>query len=102
MKYEIAKRLKDAEFPQLNGIFFQNNGQFDGEVFYPTLSELIEEFGDRFRRLIFKPKYGWDAEARGITREDGSKAKDIKVHNLPTPEEAVANLWLALNSSKEE
>ena len=121
MNYELCKKLKDAGFPQEPRI---STGGVDGEVFggfyhvgmidgdgafgyftvseyeeylkrdstkhviakAPTLSELIEACGERFDAL---QSLGgrWGARA-SILSAEGS-----------TPEEAVANLWLALQES---
>ncbi len=60
------------------------------EVFIPTISELIEACGDRFKPLA---RYGddWctDLCVGDKFERWASKGK--------TPEEAVAKLWLALN-----
>lgn len=80
MNYELAKKLKDAGFPQ-DGI-----GQFiDVKLASPTLSELIEACGDKFRGL--SKRANWRAQDVMGIEEFGD-----------TPEEAVANLYLALNN----
>ena len=73
MTYEIAKKLKEAKFP------FLWNYEPQALAFreYPSLSELIEACGDVFYDLQQKPIKG------------------------DTPEEAVANLWLALTDKKQ-
>jgi len=103
MEYELAKKLKEAGFPNIRiGDYFEHRvgshsddrgGESDypcycNEDKFPTLSELIEACGKRF--LWLKKDYDngeWYAEgyALGI------------VHLCKTPEEAVANLWLELN-----
>ncbi len=76
--------------------------------YYPTLSELIEACGVYFYSLTnthhTNPRTDdafpdWVAES-SIARQPSpfSKEKDMNLGRLgDTPEEAVANLWLALN-----
>lgn len=103
MNYELAKKLKDAGFPQksrIGSILTKNDAppQTEDDYAYPpTLSELIEACGDDFgflqaanvpnihKRIIG----GWAAGAYGT---------DEPISVYETPEEAVANLWLALNT----
>jgi hypothetical protein len=97
MKYELAKQLKDAGFPQdaNYGTYFYNEAK--GKVFIdenveglslptyvrlPTLSELIEACGDDFAAL--HKQRDWIADGKSIT---GWGA---------TAEEAFAKLWLAI------
>lgn len=106
MNYETAKKLKDAGFKYSNSLHraYKPDGTFrtlgdteDEEYIYePTLSELVEACSDRFRWLG-KEQQGWTAQATGVTGEDKIRSKDIKVKGS-TPEIAVANLWLALNT----
>jgi hypothetical protein len=105
MTHGLAKKLKDAGFPQ-----HQNGHQLDcdntSEICRPTLSELIEACGDELAELARTTDYDpkgekamWRAymtdeafDKTGIdcVREcDGYEIGD-------TPEEAVAKLWLAL------
>lgn len=61
-------------------------------VYVPTISELIEACGDRFNNLYLMNV--------GTHGEDKWYCCDRKLSNHcfgKTPEEAVANLWLALN-----
>lgn len=99
MIYELAKQLKDAGFPQGEGgehyltcasFDDDENCRSDGHIAYASnLSELIEACGDKFEGLFNTLKYPhankWLAEGYG-EKCLGS-----------TPEEAVAELWLALN-----
>ena len=95
MTYELCKKLKEAGFPQqvsCNHHAAQNCSCY--EDWRPTLSELIEACGERFKSLWRHTGGTWTAEygTRRIAprrRCDGS-----------TPEEAVACLWLALNKPK--
>ena len=130
MNYELAKRLKDAGFPQeprvdiggIDGDFrggfyfickrdlnepsgiavgevapnFLDQRQyadylnFDGElVKIPQLSELIEACGERFKGLTRHSK-------DEVIQWGATNGEDC-LRFGPTPEEAVARLWLALN-----
>ncbi len=106
MDYELAKKLKDAGFPQVPN--YNSKGNLVGFGLYgkelknenwgvitsvPALSELIEVCGDRFGSLsLFHGGEGWIAESF----EDGGIVS-VKTDFYKTPEEAVANLWLELN-----
>lgn len=90
MNYELAKQLKEAGFPQgdMGGFNFQDN------LNYPTLSELIENCGDKFVSLM-QTKKRWIAtySQEGFTP---TSENDESVTGS-TPEIAVARLWLELN-----
>lgn len=115
MNYELAKKLKDAGFPQKPKsefpLFICEDNKEPLQV--PTLSELIEACGEGFKALIdegesfeINPDYSkgkmihkrWMA---GIPYgfDDGSAfiTDDKKYGDGNSPEEAVANLWLELN-----
>lgn len=126
LSYETALKLKDAGFPELKGryqsskgyVFFsarnkdiENPQEFPPKedvrtqtenkvgkiVFIPTLSELIEACGDKFTSLEKRPD-GF----RAISHENPRGYNfDSLIPFLSTvgssPEEAVANLYLALN-----
>lgn len=108
--YELAKKLKDAGFPQNiehGGHFYYDsmpsnfiiNNTKERALDEPTtkrttLSELIEACGDRFEALI-KQAGGWVA----IHNYESYVAKNA-FKSVNSPEEAVANLWLALNEKK--
>ena len=97
MTHELAKQLKDAGFPQRQlevGDF--TLCQHDKEQLHetndtceilniPTLSELIEACVDISFSLNKTNTGFWIESVKGDTE------------TYPTPEEAVANLWLALN-----
>lgn len=106
MNYALAKELKDAGFPQgeyvrCRCMFPEERKGSDGKaklvyshdepsVYVPTLSELIEACGDDFNSLVQRNAHQcWGAMGTGHYDERG-----------PTPEEAVARLWLALNPLK--
>jgi len=93
MDYSLAKRLKDSGFPQKpDAIWDKLVGP--EPIYYPTLSELIEACGDYFESLVRTP------EGKYKTNTDIGYSHDFGASNGTTPEEAVANLWLALNEKK--
>ena len=95
MKYELAKELRDAGFPQIgNGksvcppdaLFMRRGDSVDS----PTLSELLLACGIPFTlagTIAAADASPWLAESKGLTA------------NGATPEEAVARLWLGLRNS---
>lgn len=111
MNYELAKKLKDAGFPQgdwgCQGKYWSN---YDGgnsltepgiidaseanfgfmEDLYriPTLSELIEACG-KCNFILADVDTHWNAS--------GYSGSTYHIIQAVTPEEAVANLWLAFN-----
>lgn len=113
MNYELAKKLKDAGFPQRdpNGIKpFPNYTGYgcgfvypldDGQeqCYSPTLSELIEAVRNHPMNRkdvgLYTLKGGYNAWARKTYFEVGNDG-ERNCFGL-TPEEAVANLWLVLN-----
>ena len=112
MNYELAKKLKDAGFPQrgkgswigggipskelikdTNGLIQKIVKERENHFYQPTLSEIIEACGDRFtnlRRVFNDFNNEWFAEYTPllVAEKEGYGF---------TPEEAVANLWLELN-----
>lgn len=101
MDYILAKKLKDAGFPQedrrCSNCKEQNHVSCtvceDTVEAFPTLSQLIEACGDDFISLN-KDSEGWicyfhDKEWNGD--------KDCTSW-YSTPTEAVANLWLSLSA----
>ncbi len=92
MNYELAKQLRDAGYPFNFGVVsvLDSNPPIYRFSHYPTLSELIEACGDKFKGIT--KEYGvaewgmWAAHDVGENTQLGS-----------TPEEAVALLWLELN-----
>lgn len=103
--YKVAKQLKDAGFPAKEGeYYYGDHGQVYPQRFnrkqamhfltyIPTLSELIEACGDEeFSIQIFK-----HGTSIGFPYRKGKDDMPI----CKTPEEAVANLWLKLNTNYE-
>lgn len=100
MKYELAKELKDAGFPQLgDGGYAVDNDYHDKHrpdcgcmVYIPTLEELIEACGKPFMSLYRNDDgSGWTAFKFGDRIFDGNLIEG------DTPTEAVTRLWLTLN-----
>lgn len=79
ISYETAVKLWKAGFP----LGYYGESEKDSEV--PTLSELIEACGDRFFSLC---------NFSGLYQAMG----EGKSQSGPSPEEAVANLYLSLNN----
>lgn len=111
MNYELAKQLKDAGFPQerkqgwnITDIDEILRSESSTETAYaPTLSELIEACGDDLFRLEFT-KLVFESPPEKITRYWEAVYYDdendrVYVRGI-SPEEAVANLWLAINKKK--
>lgn len=97
MTYELAKKLKDAGFPQELCALKATQGG-DSLIGFPTLSELIEACGKAFQALeltsgihSFRNEETLSWEARGY---QNGKLRQIGAF---TPEEAVARLYLALH-----
>lgn len=104
MNYELAKKLKDAGFPQgKNGNFsisVSSSIPVDSELPYiPTLSELIEacvklsatgDFHLEHNSVSKRHSAGWGAS---VDCFKGNEYIDGK-----TPEEAIARLWLSLHN----
>ena len=98
MKYELAKELYDAGFPQGgkgSWTYPSNNlvTRSSDRVYVPALSELIEACGNNFTQLRHWA-IKWSAYAalnidREIKSLDGMG---------DTPKEAVARLWLVLQN----
>lgn len=105
MNYDLAKKLKDAGFPQevrLGDLYFGQNKPFIPHIFHtksykpkpiwvkiPTLSELIEACGNIFNVLQLSDSGFWQCGSYC----EGEFTEDSRGD---TPEEAVANLWLTL------
>lgn len=98
IKYELAKKLKDAGFPQKSYfVYGPNNGTLYAwhlaplgpNTSAPTLPELIEACGSGFSKLE-RYRDNWVAVCGMYETYENAAGT--------TPEEAVANLWLALNA----
>ena len=100
--YKLAKRLKDAGFPQNcdHDSMMNAMSEIEGIVHYPTLSELIEACGEEFGHLVLNVRSSgeriWLATAS--VKIAGGVGKELaRVSGYNTPEEAVALLWIKLN-----
>jgi len=105
MTYELAKKLKDAGFPQIwgEGYFKDLQGRLTKKgyeeikghyvVYFPTLSELIEACGKRELYMISNPERGGSVRTRDIHDEDKI---DIWFDG-ESLEIALANLYIALH-----
>jgi hypothetical protein len=94
INYELAKKLKDAGFPQAI-ITPRGTLEVDKNENYvktPALEELIAECGDGFDELR-RHSEGYDATGNkdGFAYETGI---------VKSPKEAVANLYLLLHGPK--
>lgn len=97
MKYELAKKLKDAGFPMdYNLDSFSEFDKRTANISIP-LEELIEACGKYFQGLRKSRLHKhWTA----TWRNGFAKSKRVKegvYRSGETAIEAVANLWLALN-----
>lgn len=101
LNYKTCKALKDAGFEvdhfDSRGQFYDTEGVYveydpfdDTQTYEPTLSELIDAIGDRFESM-HKGYTNWMAVAL--------HENPVKRHSETgdTPEQAVANLYLALH-----
>lgn len=103
--YKLAKDLKDAGFPQerdeAEGYLMQRlEGAKLTFVYKPSLSELIEECGDRVQDFRLERRFvGGSNGVLWVALIEETKDGGVTAHNAhgKTPEEAVANLYLALN-----
>jgi hypothetical protein len=92
--YELARKLKDAGFPQSELARAQQQAGYD-YVSLPALSTLIEACGEGFGALGRGPNR-WVACEYVSERGEWSN-----VHEGETPEDAVARLWLSLNGQQQ-
>lgn len=124
MEYDLALKLKNAGFPQkpLEEGDFTLCQHCNGEpheyndtcnvIIIPTLSELIEACGDNMDILLKGNFLRWDNEKKEYYELKGyfagksqSKTYDDNIYDEFEPhgfgqtrEEAIANLWLALQT----
>lgn len=92
MNYEFAKELKAAGWPHHT----DRCSNICQNEHIPTLSELIEACGDGFNGLDREEMYN-DGNLVNVRWMARPTQKGAEVVYAPTPEEAVARLWLALN-----
>jgi len=83
--HKLAKKLKDAGFPQDEVNYFDDKR---GDIYIPTLSELIEACGHIELDNISGDNIWRASQECGLPKYGKS------------PEEAAAKLWLELNKKK--
>lgn len=123
MNYELAKKLKDAGFPQMGNGFMlmldnpelfedledqsmsslsreryvftkpEDRNKFGEDVYSPTLSELINECGGN--KQYFQLRH---EEGKWMAETSHKTLRLLVTWYAETPEEAVAHLWLKLNN----
>jgi len=105
MNYKLAKKLKDAGFPQRWGNYQTKDGcvynrSSKNRAHVPDLSELIDACGDGYFRL----ENGRDRNMVSETNKEGvfwMAYRGLGTEAIQacgnTRKEAVANLWLKLN-----
>jgi hypothetical protein len=92
ISYQLARKLKDAGFPQSELARAQRQAGYD-YVSLPTLSTLIEACKDQFGALAKTPDC-WVA-----CEYISERGRWTNAHEGESPEDAVARLWLALNQA---
>ena len=92
ISFPLARKLKDAGFPQSELARAQQKAGYD-YVSMPTLSRLIEACGEDFGALGKEPDCWVACE---YVSQDGTWEN---THEGETPEDAVARLWLSLNET---
>lgn len=94
ISYDLAVKLKEVGFPQppLRGAYDRDLQLSWYQAYIPTLSELISACGSDFMS-ISSGKGGWVAEQ--------TVGLDGGVATGSTPEEAVANLYLSINTKQD-
>jgi hypothetical protein len=92
ISYQLAKKLKDAGFPQSELALAQQKAGYD-YVSMPALSDLLAACGEDFRALSREPDC-W--LACGYVSEDGEWRN---MHAGDSPEEALARLWLSIHGT---
>jgi hypothetical protein len=105
MNYELAIKLEQAGFPNIRPCKIHNGdhtNECDECASYPTLSELIEACGDKLIALqrqdlvpVADKSFKWCAVKKYIDYEEPAVCEGGYGQ---TPKEAVAKLWLELNS----
>ena len=95
MNQELAKKLKEAGYPSIVNVGWDDG--FEEHLTLPTLSELIEACGDSFKNLKRASNGYYLSKIYKWQTNNGMGGKQIYGQ---TPEEAVANLWLELQTNK--
>jgi hypothetical protein len=92
ISYQLARKLKDAGFPQSELARAQQKAGYD-YVSMPTLSTLIDACAGDFGALRREPDC-WVA-----CEYVSERGRWTNTHEGESPEDAVARLWLALNQA---
>src|SRR3990167_9819380 len=103
MNYELAKKLKEAGYEGTDKTLWKGGKDLEfGELLpFPTLSEVFEQWGNRFcglyKNWITVGVVGTDGwVAQGQYRRFGNFTQEGQ-----SPEEAVAKIWLELQKENE-
>lgn len=99
MNYKLCKKLKDAGFPQVHRESdCKRNDCYEPAMCQsvPTLEELIEACGEDFDLIRREELESWLGGTRWCCMGNPDDY-GINQYYGSTPEESVANLWLALN-----
>lgn len=100
MNHEIAKKLKDAGFPQGEPDQYTTDGQWipeDERQYIPSLSELIDAcYSPEYDEAVVVAKYDTNRYAAWLALEDAEEVQN-HYYESSTAEEAVANLYIALH-----
>ena len=108
MTYELAKKLKDAGFPLIPKHICKHETTCDCAISVkPTLKELIKACGDENEFSLQRHDGIWIARKEKESQPFKVESKKVNYTNIAiavipcvgngaTPEEAVVELWLAL------
>lgn len=119
MPYELAQQMKDAGFPQKytvckhgcpSYILCEGGCKLEDKLYWPKLEELIEACEEKGQLLLgcygkgkYTARVGYFIES--TPEQEAAGYPQISAHiavESPTLIEAVAHLWLALNSPNQE
>lgn len=108
MDYKLAKQLKESNFPikgshlaeeRHNSYIYPDGSyhfmQIDDNEYVPTLRELIDAVGDEFYALFNEKSQDRSKDAKWVAYTP--KILIGEIGEGSTPEEAVANLYLAIH-----
>jgi hypothetical protein len=92
ISYQLARKLKDAGFPQSELARAQQKAGYD-YVSMPTLSTLIEACAENFGAL------GREYNCWLVCGYISERGEWKNAHKGESPEEAVARLWLSIDQT---
>ena len=109
MNYELALKLKNAGFPQSKewleaiayGISSEDIAEGQERITKPSLSQLIDACGEDFKSLEKTRRTTANVGTCIFIAIPWEEEKYLK-HIGSTPEESVADLWLALQNDKKQ